>query len=487
MHETRRLGRLGKRTAMALTAAACSVALSWGQYPGQYPGGQYPGGQYPGGQYPGGQYPGGRYPGGGYPGGGYPGGGGMGIPRIKFPRRKGKDKAEANLAGLDGMLRRLSEKELIVEKSDGPLLRFRLLPKTQFKNDSGESIRESAFHPGDLITVQATPEDVETATRVVLLREGTSGERKAAEQEVAETAVRSPKSDDLVRSNGEPVRASSPRQKPIEKPDDDDRPQVKRSSNEQPPPVETAKVKQPEPRAPAPPPAEPVKELKPISDDEALRGASAAAGQILKDLPNFAGQQVTGRYFQAPGGNDWTQLDVITAEMTYVGAREKYRDFTVDGSPRNQPLGRTPGLTLGECVDIVQELMGAKADFKRAGADKRDGRPALFFDFTVPQANSQWTLSSPDGRKYNPAYQGRVWIDHETRQVLRIEQKATGIPSDFMFSKAESTVTFSFVQIGEKRYLLPSSAESRSCISGSGACTRYAVEFRQYRGFGVAN
>src|SRR5208337_4099309 len=116
------------------------------QYPGQYPPGQYPPGQYPPGQYPPGQYPNNypvRLPGGipiNVP-----------VPQINLPQRHPKgDKSpdetsstgvKTTLASADGSLRKLGEKDLLLETTKSRVLRFRLLAKTQFQNKEGEPIR----------------------------------------------------------------------------------------------------------------------------------------------------------------------------------------------------------------------------------------------------------------------------------------------------------------------------------------------------------
>src|SRR5712692_7987901 len=106
-----------------------------GQYPpGQYPPGQYPPGQYPPGQYPPGQYPPGQYPPGQYPPGQYPNtyptrlpGGvpiGIPVPEIKLPKKKGDktpgagsshDDEKMTVASVDGSLRKLGEKDLLLQ------------------------------------------------------------------------------------------------------------------------------------------------------------------------------------------------------------------------------------------------------------------------------------------------------------------------------------------------------------------------------------
>ena len=107
----------------------------------------------------------------------------------------------------------------------------------------------------------------------------------------------------------------------------------------------------------------------------------------------------------------------------------------------------------------------------------------MVFDLTVTAGNSHWELVSPDGRHYNTAYEGAIWIDKDTRRVLRIEQSTTGLPQDFPLSKAETVLTYAFVKIDNKPYLLPAGSENLGCSRGSGACTRNVIEFKNYKKF----
>ena len=100
------------------------------QYPPQYPPGQYPPGQYPPGQYPPNQYPT-RLP------GGIPVN--LPVPEVKLPKRQTKnekagDNLKVTLASVDGTLRKVGEKDLLLQTAKKNILRFRLLPKTQFRD-----------------------------------------------------------------------------------------------------------------------------------------------------------------------------------------------------------------------------------------------------------------------------------------------------------------------------------------------------------------
>src|SRR5689334_12491539 len=184
----------------------CASALSAQVgYPGQYPPGQYPPGQYPPGQYPPGQYPPNTYPN-TYPTrlpGGVPVN--LPVPEVKIPNKqpKGKGKADevkTTVASVDGTLRKLGEKDLVLQTPKRALLRFRLLAKTKFQDKSGDAVRDSLLHPGDQLSVQVSPDDAETAVRVILVRAGTPNERHDAEFPYDQSVVRAPSPEDLGKS-----------------------------------------------------------------------------------------------------------------------------------------------------------------------------------------------------------------------------------------------------------------------------------------------
>lgn len=436
------------------------AALAQAQVPpGPYPPGQYPPGQYPPGQYPPGTYPPGQYP---IPG---PGGIPIGIqvPEIKLPKKQSKDKNQekssqqiTRVISADGSLRRMGEKDLLLQIARGAVLRFRLLAKTQFRNKAGDPIRDSLLHPGDQLSVEVSPDDEETALRVILLRAGTSAERGAAEQPVEEATIRAPRTEDLTKPRSITTQSSAP--------------------------AEAETDGAPAPAGEAGPPAI-RRDPRGTSNDQWIADARAAAAAFSAGLPDYLAQQVTSRYFRA-GLSGWQPIDVITAELTYTGGREDYRDFRMNGQPIDRPQGN--GLwSTGEFGSTLEDVLSplTNATFRRRGEERIGSRQAIAFDLTVTQPNSHWTLAAPDGRRYNTAYEGAIWIDQETGRVLRIEQRASSLPSDFPVSKAEATLVYAFASIDQRTYLLPASGENVGCMSGSGTCTRNLIEFRDYRKF----
>jgi hypothetical protein len=457
---------------LALLLAGIPV---WAQYPTQYPPGQYP----PGTTYPPGGYPPTTYPG-GYPPNTYPNtyptrlpGGvpvNLPVPEVKLPGKKDKDKGSASgsemkttVAGVDGTLRKLGEKDLVLQTPKKAYLHFRLLAKTRFENRAGEPIRDSLLHPGDQLTVQVSPDDEETALRIVLVRAGTADERRAAELPYDQSAVRAPTAEDLGKSRTSIAAGSS-----------------------------GGTTSESETATPGPAAAEdasgsPVPSGSPrsMTDEGLIKDAREASSKFSAGLPAYLAQQVTTRYF-ATGWpiSRWQQIDEITAELSYVGGKEDYKDFRIDGKEIDRPE-RSGSWSTGEFGTTLEDVMSFTTDasFKRRGDDTVAGRTAVVFDYTVALEHSHWTMVAPDERTYRPAYKGAIWIDKDTRRVLRIEQRTDSFPPDFPIRRAEAILQYGFVKIDGKSYLLPYSGENIGCMSGSGACTKNAIVFKNYRKF----
>lgn len=438
--------------------------LAFAQYPGQYPPGQYPPGQYPPGQYPPGQYPGG--------GGGIPG---IGMPR--FPRRQ-KDKSaedsKMTVASVDGTLRKLGEKELVLQTKRG-VLRFRLLAKTLFLNKANEPIRDSTIHAGDQLSVQVNPNDEETAVRVVLIKSASSSDRAAAEKPVDPASVRAPQSDDLSKPKTVTTKGSSPL---------DADPEPSRAESTRTEPDRSEKAAPPEP---AEPPLS-VRAADPsrTSDEQIVADARALAEAFTASLPSFVVKQTTTRYFSTGNPPQWQSIDVVMADLSYVGGKEEYTNIQIDGHPTNKPIEKTGAWSSGEFGTTLEDLMapGTGATFLRRAEKRIASRTAIVYDFKVSQTNSHWTLAAPDGRKYNPAYQGAVWIDKDSHAVLRIEQRTGPIPNEFPFTEAETVLNYGYVSINQRTYLVPTGGEYVGCLN-SGTCTRNVFEYRGYRKFGA--
>jgi hypothetical protein len=380
------------------------------------------------------------------------------------------------MASVDGTLRKLGEKDLLLQIAKRAVLRFRLLSKTKFLNKAGEPVRDSLLHPGDQLSIQVSPDDEETALRVTLLRAGTANDRYTAELPVEDGTIRAPRAEDLSKPRTVTTHETAA---PAEAAPDGDEPKLKRQSEAA--AGETASSS----GDAGPAPVTGLGDPRRNTDEAIIQDAREAAANFSATLPNYLVDQVTSRFFATGFPSRWQQIDVVTADLVYVNGKEDYRNFKIDDRPVDLPIERTGSWSTGEFGTTLEDVMAlsTNAAFRRRGEEKMAGRTAVVFDYSVAQPNSHWTMVSPDGREYKPAYTGAVWIDKDTRRVLRIEQIATAFPRDFTISRAECRLQYAWARIEQKSYLLPGSSENIGCMSGSGACTRNAIEFRNYRKF----
>lgn len=436
----------------------------------QYPPGQYPPGQYPPGQYPPDQYPQGRAP------------GGLQLPPIRWPKKKPKEdkkdeKGKENevrmeLSSMEGTLRELGSKHLLLDTGRA-VFRFRLLPKTRFLDKAGEPIRDSLLEPGDMLSIQATQEDAETALRVTLLRSGSASDKTEAKKPVENGAVRTPEASDL---GGGPAPAP-------EKPSSSKRGKEKEAEEAEEPAARSTHVSRDEsaPRTSSGGAAGLAPDLQVLAD------ARESAAAFANDLPNFVVEQATTRSQGSLDPPDWRVLDVVTAEVTMLNGREQYRDIRVNGRPADRPIEKSGAWSTGEFATTLQDLFSPATDarFERDRDSRAAGRPAYLFRYSVAAPNSHWTLVSDKGERFKPAYSGEIWIDKESRRVLRIEQRAEALPRSFGFAMAETRIDYAFVPIAGGTYLLPMESEATACKEIGRQCIRNSIRFTNYKRFSV--
>lgn len=340
----------------------------------------------------------------------------------------------------EGMLRRLSEKELILDTHDQGTIRFRLLARTQFRNRKGEAVRDSLLKPGDQLEVQCDADDPETARVVVFLREGTPAEREAAAR---------------------PLEGASPQTAPAAEPNAA--------------PAATA--------APAPPAASPAEE-EPEADPLIVR-ARAALAEMEAAMPDFLVDQVTTRYASFNNEATGNLVDRIEAELAWSGGKEDYRNVRLNGRPLKGGPESSGSWSTGEFLTTAADILSpaTRAAFVRLGRETVQSRPAVLFEFAIRGENSHWTLVAPGGEQLRPAQKGRIWIDEQTGRVLRIEQRAVSIPASFPMDKAECMVEFAPVVVSGASLVMPVRAETRGCERGTVNCSKNEIIFRNYRRF----
>jgi hypothetical protein len=206
------------------------------------------------------------------------------------------------------------------------------------------------------------------------------------------------------------------------------------------------------------------------------------------ELPNFRVTQLVTRYARGPASKDWEKRDTLELELSYSDRDgEKYRLVKLNGAPTRMSYDQLGGSTsTGEFGALMGSIFSARAktEFRESGRENFNGRATILYDFLVKKANSNSELSDrTTGRTVIAGYRGTVWIDLETKRVLRVELAHENMPPGFPISVAENAVEYDWVTIGGERHLLPVRAEMILGRESERQYSRNLIEFRQYQKF----
>jgi hypothetical protein len=210
--------------------------------------------------------------------------------------------------------------------------------------------------------------------------------------------------------------------------------------------------------------------------------------ESAKELPNFIVNQTVSRYLRTPENKDWKLDDTLEVEITYQAEHgEQFKLLRVSGKPTTQTYEAIGGSTsTGEFGSVLAAIFlpQSKAQFTEVRHETYRGRPTVLYDFRVQKANSNATISDKaSGQQTIAGYSGTLWIDTESKQVLRVEVAYEGFPARFPVSMSENAVEYDWVTIGEHRYLLPVNAELLMGRDSIHVYTRNVIEFRNYHKF----
>ncbi len=144
---------------------------------------------------------------------------------------------------------------------------------------------------------------------------------------------------------------------------------------------------------------------------------------------------------------------------------------------RGTALARRTGL---ECWVTQDDLASLHTWQQALGPDHE----AIFvFAYRVLRSNSKWHVSYERRLDIVPGYNGLVYVDRDTRAVMRVTLEAQDIPSDFPVQQAGTTLDYDYAEISGQRYILPLRAVVR--MRAGKFLSKNEVEFRMYRKFGA--
>jgi hypothetical protein len=245
------------------------------------------------------------------------------------------------------------------------------------------------------------------------------------------------------------------------------------------------------PAAPPPPP-KPVYVPPPppdsVEQEKIIDQARDYALNYTKQLPNFICVQVTRRDYDPTGtGNNWYHSDTITARLSYNGF-ENYEVILHNNQPvTNANMRQFGGTTSeGEFGSMMDQIFEPEthAQFSWDHWGKLRGRKTYVFAYDVRQEYSKYHVEADDDKlSIVPAYRGLVYIDEDTKMVVKIVMTPYDMPSTFPIREISSSLDYDLESIGDQQYMLP----LKSVLTSKRArqMTKNDIEFRLYRKFGT--
>jgi hypothetical protein len=230
-----------------------------------------------------------------------------------------------------------------------------------------------------------------------------------------------------------------------------------------------------------PPPPDSVEQAKIIDE------AREYALNYTKQLPNFICVQVTRRDIDPSGtGNNWYHGDTITARLSYNGF-ENYEVILHNNQPvTNASMRQFGGMSSqGEFGSMMKEVFEPEThtEFSWDHWGKLRGRKAYVFAYDVQQEFSKYRVEADDAEGIVPAYRGLVYIDEDTKAVVKIVMTPYNMPSTFPIHDITSSLDYDFETIGDQQYMLP--LKSVLISRRARQMSKNDIEFRLYRKFGT--
>jgi hypothetical protein len=222
-----------------------------------------------------------------------------------------------------------------------------------------------------------------------------------------------------------------------------------------------------------------------------LRGVLEAARRkalvYTAGLPDFICTETVRRYewhYQS-----WTLIDTLTLQLTFFEHAEKYKLTLVNGRETKRTYDQVSGAwSRGEFGSMLLDVFApaSLAPFKWSNWTTLRRRPAYVLSFQIDARNSRYSLSA---QKYDRSVvsalvgeHGMVYIDRETKDVMRLDIEADSIPKSLPMEAATRSLDYGPADVGGRSFLLPLRADVRMAPRYYPS-TRNEVEFTGYRKF----
>jgi len=185
----------------------------------------------------------------------------------------------------------------------------------------------------------------------------------------------------------------------------------------------------------------------------------ARMAEHFAQLPNYTCHETVERMLRV-GGN-FRHLDTVDLEVAFFGKQELFARtgedrFGEEPIEKLVPAGTIGNSAMGSHIDLIfsQDV----AEFKYAGECKKDDRKTIRFDLNVPIERSGFRIRH-NGVVGMAGYQGSVWVDAETLDLVRVDFKINRIPAFLGVRLIEESLHYKKLTIGNSEFHLPDHSE----------------------------
>jgi hypothetical protein len=201
--------------------------------------------------------------------------------------------------------------------------------------------------------------------------------------------------------------------------------------------------------------------------EDLFQRIKARVSEHFAKLPNYTCHETIDRATRS--GSTWKHVDTVEFEVAFVGNEELFsRPGDAEFRPRPVESLVSGGLfgnsAIGSHIDVL--FSSDAAEFKQVGTQKKDGRKTIRYDLRVPIEKSRFRV------RHGPAeglagYEGSVWVDPETLDLVRVDFKVNRIPSQIGVALIEESMHYKTIRVGTSEFNLPDHSElSATDITG---------------------
>jgi len=228
-------------------------------------------------------------------------------------------------------------------------------------------------------------------------------------------------------------------------------------------------------------------------DGDLISTIRRRVNEAFERLPNFRAKLVTSMFHSTTKKVKWVPNGVITAEVAYEGDHEQYAEIEVNGKrPASAPAtgdaeymrSFNNAWSSGDFETISHCVFSglADSDFHRVATEHDAQGELAVYEFAGGRSSTCVAVRS-DSQVAYPAYRGSLKVREQTQDVVHVELEAIDMPVGFPLDRAERSVDFGMVRVGDEQYLLPSTGYWFGCYRNSYYCFMNRVDFRDYRHF----